>query len=418
MPRPVHAAMKITALRVVSLYGEPDESFSAHARPFAERAVYTDIYPQYPKRRAYPDIAPKRRDNGRLAIRHRYLRVESDDGCYGLAGPVRGDAVVFYLLRVLRLLLPGLDPLDAETVWDLMYRTAPHGRKGDYMLAASLADIALWDLKARREGKPLHQLLGPVRQGRVPVYANALGYSAEAAELAPAIAALAAEGYQAVKLGGIAGPAHGEAGMERTREQLRLAREAAGPDRGLILDVWGGWNPDYARKMLPLLGSANLRWLEEPFSQDQVEDYAALRKESPVPVACGEHEYTRWGFGQLLREGAGDIYMPDPAWCGGITETLKIMEAMERNAAAVTFHNSITALGAHLSAVYPESLVPVAEYIPLVSEPAQYFLKYPCRPVNGFFSPPREPGAGFDLDDGKICEQHDMTLADLERPFA
>jgi L-alanine-DL-glutamate epimerase-like enolase superfamily enzyme len=400
--------MKITKISVIALLGEPGEDYDVYCLPFEEQAAYTDIYPQYPKKRNHPETSP-RRENGKNFILHHFLRIDTDEGIYGMAGPVGTEALVFYLLRCIRPILLGMDPMNNELLWNLMYYSAPHGRKGDYILALSLADIALWDLKARFKRQPLHKLLGKVQQPKMPAYVNALGYSHNPSDIERNVKKLHAQGYQAVKWGSMSGPAQGQGGITRMEKTLSAVRTAIGPDGGLMLDVWAGWDLEYTRRVMPLLKEVGLTWLEEPLSPDLIDEYAVLRTSSLVPIAFGEHEYTRWGYAMLLKNQVADVYMFDPIWCGGITETLKIMKLMTESKAKVSLHTMIPALGAHLTAIYPESSVIIAEYTPIVAEPLQYFFKNPCRPEEGYFYPPEAAGAGFDLDDSKIIKNYEVT---------
>jgi L-alanine-DL-glutamate epimerase-like enolase superfamily enzyme len=405
--------MKINNLSVITLIGKPGETYAEYCSPFSEQAAYIDIYPQYPKKQAHPETSPKMQENGEIVIRHRFLKIDSDEGAWGLAGPIGAEVVVYYLLRCIKPILMGMDPLDNEMLWDLMYYSAPHGRKGDYVLALSIADIALWDLKARYKGCPLYKLIGNVQQQKMPVYVNALGVVQEPTQIEKDVKSLLSQGYRAIKWGAMSGPAQGEKGIERMRTIFSLIRALLGAEKGLMLDVWASWNLDYTVKVLPLLQEMNLTWLEEPISPDLVDDYAVLRASSPIPIAFGEHEYTRWGYSSLLKNQTGDVYMPDPIWCGGITEILKIMELMMKNETKVSFHNTIPSLGVHLSSIYSPSVVAIAEYTPIVAEPLQYFLKNPCRPEQGYFTLPESLGVGLDLDESKIVERFETRFLDL-----
>ena len=70
----------------------------------------------------------------------------------------------------------------------------------------------------------------------------------------------------------------------------------------------------------------DLAWLEEPLLPEDFEGYERLMRESPIPIASGEHEYTARGFEALMQRGLHAIYQPDVCWCGGLTELVKIYE--------------------------------------------------------------------------------------------
>ena len=80
---------------------------------------------------------------------------------------------------------------------------------------------------------------------------------------------------------------------------------------------------------------------------------------------------------------------------------LGLISAYDRKA---SIHNSLPGLGAAMSCAHPSSVVPIAEYLMLVGEASQYFLKTPCRPENGWFTPLEVPGLGLDIDETKVTE--------------
>jgi L-alanine-DL-glutamate epimerase-like enolase superfamily enzyme len=93
-----------------------------------------------------------------------FLEIVSDEDVSGIYGPVSDD-VLRCVLNNLRPYLLGEDPFSTEKLWDLMYRSQVHGRKGETMFAISAVDIALWDLKGKAVSQPVTRLLGGRRQG-------------------------------------------------------------------------------------------------------------------------------------------------------------------------------------------------------------------------------------------------------------
>jgi L-alanine-DL-glutamate epimerase-like enolase superfamily enzyme len=99
-----------------------------------------------------------------------------------------------------------------------------------------------------------------------------------------------------------------------------------------------GWNLDYARRMLPLLEPFNLRWLEEPVIPDDIHGYAALRSAGSIPIAGGEHEFTLYGFRELLEAKAVDYIQFDTNRVGGITQAHKVAALAEAHSVPVVPH--------------------------------------------------------------------------------
>jgi L-alanine-DL-glutamate epimerase-like enolase superfamily enzyme len=282
------------------------------------------------------------------------------------------------------------------------------------MLAISALDCALWDLKGRWANAPVYRLLGGPTREAIPAYASALGYSIEPERAAERAKALVAEGYRATKWFFRAGPADGPDGVRRNLELVRTLREAVGPDVDLMLDCWNSWDLPYTLQLAERLAEYRPRWLEEPVLADKLASYAAIRQRSPIPIAGGEHEYTRYGFKQLLDAGAVDIVQPDIYWCGGISETLKICALASAYDLPVIPHGHSTPATAHLIAAQPPPLCPLLEYLVKWNQIHQFFLQHPLEPENGLVRLPDRPGLGMDLDQAKIERQVELRW-DSER---
>ena len=297
---------------------------------------------------------------------HGWLVVEiySDDGFVGignaaLAPQVTKQAIDLYL----KPLLLGQNPWDIEFLWQHMYRkTMAFGRKGIGMVAISALDIALWDLLGKSARQPVYRLLGGRTKQRIPVYASRL-YATESAALAAEAVRYKNEGYKAMKLRFGWGPADGAEGMQRNVELVRTVREAVGDDIDIMADAYMGWTLDYAKRMLPLLEKFHLRWLEEPVIPDDIQGYAELKSSGRIPIAGGEHEFTLYGFRDLLQARAVDYIQFDTNRVGGITQARKIAALAEAYSVPVIPH----AGQMHNYHIVMASLnSPMAEYFPKV----------------------------------------------------
>jgi L-alanine-DL-glutamate epimerase-like enolase superfamily enzyme len=211
------------------------------------------------------------------------------------------------------------------------------GRKGIGMTAISAVDIAIWDILGKAAGQPVFKLLGGRTKARIPVYASRL-YSQKLETLAAEARRYKEEGYGAMKLRFGWGPVDGAAGMQRNLELIRTAREAVGYEIDLMADAYMGWNLDYARRMIPLLEPYRLRWLEEPVIPDDIHGYSALKAMGRVPIAGGEHEFTIYGFRELLDARAVDYIQFDTNRVGGITQARKIAALAEAHSVPVVPH--------------------------------------------------------------------------------
>jgi L-rhamnonate dehydratase len=245
-----------------------------------------------------------------------------------------------------------------------MYRqTMAFGRKGIGMTAISAVDIAIWDLLGKATRQPVFRLLGGRTKPRIPVYASRL-YSQPLDQLAAEAKCYKDRGYQGMKLRFGWGPVDGASGMQKNLELVRTVREVIGYDIDLMADAYMGWSLDYARRILPLLEPYQLRWLEEPVIPDDIAGYAELKALGRVPIAGGEHEFTLYGFRQMLEAKAVDYIQFDTNRVGGITQARKIAALAEAYSVPVIPH----AGQMHNFHVVMASLnSPMAEYFPKVN---------------------------------------------------
>ncbi len=339
---------------------------------------------------------------------HGWLVVEvfTDDGLVGignaaLAPQVTKQAIDLYL----KPLLIGRDPWDIEFLWQNMYRkTIAFGRKGIGMVAISAIDIALWDILGKSAKQPVYRLLGGRTKPRIPVYASRL-YSVELSELEAEAKRYKKEGYKAMKLRFGWGPVDGAAGMQHNLALVRTVREAVGDGVDVMADAYMGWTLDYAKRMLPLLEPFHLRWLEEPVIPDDLHGYAELKSSGRVPIAGGEHEFTLYGFRDLLEARALDYIQFDTNRVGGITQARKIAALAEAYSVPVIPH----AGQMHNYHVVMASLnSPMAEYFPVVdvevgNELFWYIFNGEPRAKDGFIDLDENvPGLGLTINEAAL----------------
>lgn len=291
------------------------------------------------------------------------VEIFTDDGHCGIGNAALAPRLSKQTIDLyLKPMLIGRDPFDSEALWQLMYRqTMAFGRKGIGMVAISAVDIALWDLMGKASRQPVFKLLGGRTRPKVPVYASKL-YSQEHSKLAAEARLYKSEGYRAMKMRFGWGPVDGAAGMERNVELLKVIRGEIGYEVDLMADAYMGWTLDYARRMLPLLEPFRLRWLEEAVIPDDIAGYAELKRFGIVPIAGGEHEFTLYGFRQMLEAKALDYIQFDTNRVGGITQARKIAALAEAYSVPVVphagqMHNFHVVMASFNS--------PMAEYFPV-----------------------------------------------------
>ena len=340
------------------------------------------------------------------------VEVETSDGHIGLGNaalsPKPCKSVVDNYLKPA---IIGEDIWDYEHIWQKMYRqTLAWGRKGVGMTAISAVDIAIWDALGKVAKKPVYNLLGGKTKAKLPCYASKL-YNQPLDELAKEAKEYLDQGFKAMKLRFGWGPKDGASGMNKNIELIKTVRSVVGDDIDLMADVYMGWTFEYAKRMMRLVDNENLRWLEEPVIADDIDGYAELRASCRTPISGGEHEYTLYGFRQLLEKRAVDVVQFDTNRVGGITQAHKICALAEAFQIPViphagqvhNFHISMSSINA-----------PIVEYFPfwpveIGNELFWYIFDGEPQAKNGFIElDENKPGLGIELSN-KYLDSFEIT---------
>ena len=387
--------MKISDVVLLELTGE----FPADEVQAAERGSRPlDVYPEFRGTRTFePAGAPGEK------VQHTevYLEVRTDEGVTGLFGPVDGAHAII-LRREMRDFLLGRDPLAIEKIWDLLLRRNRHARAGYYMMAMSALDCALWDLKGKVLGQPVYRLLGGPVQGPVNAYASMLGFSLESDALARRAQEYKQLGYRAQKWFFRYGPADGGEGATENVAVARTLREAVGEDVALMFDAFNSWDVPYAIDMGRRIAPFRPAWLEEPVPVNRIEGLRRIRESSGIPIATGEHLYTRWQVKQILDASAADVIQADPDWCGGISELVKIAALCSAYDVPLCPHGHSLHAALHAAAALPQPVLPQVEFLILHQRHKQRFMKGFLQPESGVIRPPDKPGLGIEIDPAKV----------------
>ena len=318
------------------------------------------------------------------------VRVETDVGQVGLGYGGGGLAAVEIVNRHFRDLLLGREVnsvSDIAAIWDDLYAASlPYGRRGVAVMALSGLDLALWDLLGRAEGVPVYQLVGQRHKERVRAYAT--GRDPEwYAEL----------GFTAHKT------PHRWTGDPADYDQAETwaaqARQLFGPDALLMMDCYMSWDAAVTLEMAHRLTDYNIYWFEDVLTPDHLEEQAALREPvKPVLIAGGEHEFSHYGFQEVARTGALDLWQPDITWCGGITAGLRIVALAEHVGVPVVPHRGGEVWGLHLIAA--SACADLAEVLPgkRGSAKDQLWFDEP-QAVGGYITPSDAPGFGISLNE-------------------
>jgi len=365
-----------------------------------------DIYPEYDAEGAREmHQMPVRRgaSTSELETTGSFVEIATDGGITGLApaAPESG----WIIRNLLRPHLVGRDPLATERIWDQLYRINVHGRKGLSMMALSHVDCALWDIAGKARGEPVYRLLGGPTRERIRAYASCLGLSLDPKLVAERAAMYVDEGYTAMKWFFRWGPSHGAKGVERNIELVKALRDAVGYGVGIMLDCWQSWSVPYAVKMARKLERYEPAWIEEPLMGDMVDEVAQIKAAVDIPISGGEHEYTRWGFMNLARRDALDIWQPDVTWAGGISEMTKICDIASSVGIPVIPHSGNAPVSQHIWFSRNQATTPMAEYLVKWNPIHQAPLKEQLAPRDGYIKPWKRPGLGLELDEDRITRK-------------
>jgi galactonate dehydratase len=206
------------------------------------------------------------------------------------------------------------------------------------MSALAGIDQALWDIKGKVLGQPVHALLGgPVRR-KVRVYSWIGGDRPQG--LVDGAREAASRGFTAVKMLATEECAFldSHAKLDAVVARVAAVREAMGPDFGIAVDFHGRLHRPMAKQLARELESFKLMFIEEPVLSEHVEALKEIKNHTATPIALGERLFSRWDFKTILHDGLADIIQPDPSHAGGITETRKIAAMAEAYDMGVALH--------------------------------------------------------------------------------
>jgi len=328
------------------------------------------------------------------------VRITTDEGVVGTGYTStlgHGDHAIKDLIdRVYVPQLIGRDPLLHQRIWRELYWSDAHwvGRLGISQMALAAVDVALWDLKAKALGQPLWKLVGGDKDGRVRSYNTDGGWlNFDIPRLIDEMKRIVDQGWTAVKM---------KVGLPEPREDYRrvkAVRKALGDDVDLMIDVNQLWDIATAVTWAPRFEEFHVAWLEEPLDPDDVDGHARLARATSIPIALGEHVYSRTVFRDYIERGIVSYVQADVTRLGGVTEWLAVAEiALAHHIPVVPHHADMMRVHQHLGTGHPAS--PMIECIPWLQE----IFETPADIRDGWFYVPDTPGASTTFDVAKFNE--------------
>jgi len=341
-----------------------------------------------------------------------FVRVETDDGAVGwgeasLEGHSEAVEATFAEIRERFL---GHDCERIEDIWQTFYRLGFYRGGPVLMSALSGFDQALWDLKGRRYGVPVWQLLGGAVRERVQVYAWIGGD--RPSDVIDAGRARLAQGFTAVKMnasedmGWLDSPKVIDAVVDRFMSVKDL-----GLDVGL--DFHGRVHKPMAKQLAHALEPLRPLFIEEPLLSEHIEAISQLSKLTTTPIALGERLYSRWDFKAFFEAACVDIIQPDLSHAGGISECRRIAAMAEAYDVAIAPHSPLgpLALGAclQLAIATPNHVIQEMSLGIHYNTNGHDLLTYLKNPYifdvqGGYVAAPTGPGLGVEIDEEKVRE--------------
>lgn len=340
-----------------------------------------------------------------------FVHIYTDEGIVGLGEAGNWgylDATAAAIQKFASYLI-GRDPFRIEDFNQNFYRSV-YFRGSVIMSAISAIDIALWDIKGKKLGVPVYELLGGKTRDKIRVYASVMTKETTPEALTASYRDLKEQGFTAAKIfvnGPIRTSNDGRdefysGRIEDELEKVRICREAVGPDFDFILEAHRGMTKPEAIAFGNEVAKYRPMVLEDPITPDNIDSMAEIAQRIPVPIATGERFCNLREFEMLMHRHAAQYIRPDVCAVGGITTTKKICACAEANDVLVIPHNPLgpvsTAACLQICASIPNLGI---QELPgfCLNGAEDAMIKEPLRFENGCMVIPETPGIGVELAD-------------------
>jgi galactonate dehydratase len=354
-----------------------------------------------------------------------FIKVYTDAGIEGLGEAFHSlDEPIEASVRKMARTLVGRDPARIVHNWLAVYRGFRYPLGTAELSALSAIEHALWDIKGKSLGVPVHSLLGGPARDRIRVYASGRYFGG--ADPAESALAIQAAGFSALKFGphppdyGALSP---QEVLSKSVDRVRSVREATGPDMDICLDYHGrSFSPIEAVKLAKALEPYNIFFLEEPALAEFPDSLCEAKAKTNIAIAAGERCVSRDVMREVIARRAVHIIQPEPTANGGILETVKLAAMAELHHIVVAPHQAASPVSvmvcAHIDAAIPNFLIQELN-VRLDHPVAREVLRGIPEVKDGYLEIPTKPGLGIELDEeatlrhpGKPYDRPIITGAD------
>jgi galactonate dehydratase len=345
-----------------------------------------------------------------------FLRIETSDGTVGWGEPVvegRARTVRTAVEELMNNYLLGADPSRIEDHWQTMYRGGFY--RGGPVLMSAIAGIdqALWDIKGKQLGAPVHELIGGKARDRIRVYQWIGGD--RPSDVAEQAEQKVAEGFRAFKMNATEEVRRVDSSsvVDDAAARLRTVREAVGDDIDIGVDFHGRVSKPMAKQLAVALEPYDPMFIEEPVLAEHNDALETIAQHTTTPIATGERMFSRWDFKEIFEDGHVDVVQPDLSHAGGITECAKIASMAEAYDVALAPHCPLGPIALasclQVDASAPNALIQ-EQSLDIHYNEGSDVLDYLADPSvfdyeDGFVGIPDAPGLGIEIDESFVRDQ-------------
>jgi len=310
---------------------------------------------------------------------------------YTYTGGWGGHAIHAMLVHDLASFVTGKNPDNVEALHDdMQWHVHYVGRGGIASFAIAAIDIALWDLRGKRQNTPLWKLAGGA-SNHCKAYCGGIDLNFSLDKLLNNISGYLDRGFNGVKI------KVGRENLNDDIERVAAVRRHIGPEIAFMVDANYAMDVDKAIEAARGFSPHDLLWFEEPVIPEDLQGYNRIASCTDIPLAMGENLHTAFEFDQACQQTQLGFLQPDAGTCGGITTWLRASEYAARNGISICSHG-MQELHVSLLAAQPH-----AGWLEAHSFPIDEYTTRPLKVENHMAIAPDEPGTGVEFVDEKIA---------------